>query len=133
MAKNGLTPCHRGLNSPALRRRLKRMITYKCLVNGPIAEATREQVAAGLVRIHAERFGATAADLQVEFTEVTPGLWFTGGKPSRASMVLGSVPAGTSQQARVELMAAVCRLFSDVTGAPYDDVLVVAADPRPPG
>ena len=49
------------------------------------------------------------------------------------SFIDGSVPAGTSQQVRVELMAAVCRLFSDVTGAPYDDVMVVAADPRPPG
>jgi hypothetical protein len=54
-------------------------------------------------------------------------------RASQASMVLGSVPAGTSQQTRVDLMAAVCEMFSEATGAPYNDVMVVAADPRAPG
>ena len=105
------------------------MITYKCLVNGTIDAPTRAQVVAGLTRINAEHFGLSPAGLAVEFTEVVPGMWFTGGQPSRGSMVLGSVPLGTSQSARVDLMAAVCRMFSDVTGASYDDVMVVAADP----
>ncbi len=30
-------------------------------------------------------------------------------------------------------MAAVCEMFSEATGAPYNDVMVVAADPRAPG
>lgn len=106
-------------------------ITYKCLVNGSIAQPVRERVVQGLQRINAERFGIPADRLKVEFTEVEKGMWFTGGKPSQASMVLGSVPAGTSQAQRVELMAEVCRMFSDATGAPYDDVMVVAADPHP--
>ena len=71
---------------------------------------------------------APARTLAVEFTEVDPGLWFTAGEPSQASMVLGSVPAGTSQPARIALMDAVARMFSEVTGAPYHDVMVVAAD-----
>jgi hypothetical protein len=45
-------------------------------------------------------------------------------------MVLGSVPEGTSQSVRVQVMEEVCRMFSDVTGAPYHDVMVVAADPK---
>jgi len=107
------------------------MITYKCLVNGSISEQARAKVVDGLARINAERFGLSPADLTVEFTEVAPGFWFTGGEPSRASMVLGTVPAGTAQETRVALMDAVCRMFSEATGAPYDDVMVVAADPRP--
>ncbi|HPU50936.1 MAG TPA: hypothetical protein PK359_05200 [Burkholderiaceae bacterium] len=109
------------------------MILYKCLVNGSISAPAREQVSQGLARINAEMFGTAPDAVRVEFTEVPPGLWFTGGKPSQASMVLGSVPPGTSQQTRVALMAAVCEMFSEATGAPYNDVMVVAADPRPPG
>ena len=106
------------------------MIAYKCLVNGAIDAATRESVVAGLERIYAARFNVPATQMRVDFTEVTPGLWFTGGQPSRASMVLGSVPAGTSQAVRVQVMEEVCKMFSDVTGAPYHDVMVVAADPK---
>jgi phenylpyruvate tautomerase PptA (4-oxalocrotonate tautomerase family) len=109
---------------------LTAMIAYKCLVNGAIDAATRERVVAGLARIYAARFNVPATQMRVDFTEVTPGLWFTGGQPSRASMVLGSVPAGTSQAVRVQVMEEVCRMFSDVTGAPYHDVMVVAADPK---
>ena len=104
------------------------MIIYKCLVNGRIAEPARQQVREGLQRINASHFGLAPESLAVEFTEVDPGLWFTAGEPSQASMVLGSVPAGTSQPARIALMDAVARMFSEVTGAPYHDVMVVAAD-----
>ena len=103
---------------------------YKCLVNGSVSAPLREQVVLGLQRINAERFGIGADQLRVEFTEVARGMWFTAGKPSQASMVLGSVPAGTTQQQRVALMADVCKMFSEVTGAPYNGVMVVAADQR---
>lgn len=108
------------------------MITYKCLVNGSIAAPVREQVVRGLQAIYFSRFGLSADQISVDFTEVRPGQWFTGGKPSQASMVLGNVPAGTNQEQRVALMAEVCKMFSDVTGAPYNDVMVVAADLKPP-
>lgn len=106
------------------------MITYKCLVNGSIDALQRERVVLGLHDIYRRTFGLSADQLSVEFSEVPKGLWFTAGKPSQASMVLGSVPAGVAQPQRVALMAEVCRLFSDSTGAPYNDVMVVAADPR---
>lgn len=104
------------------------MIAYKCLVNGSIDAPTRQRVVDGLVRIYREHFNLPESALRVEFIEVRPGRWFTAGKPSRASMVLGGVPVGTAQPARVALMEAVCRMFSEITGAPYDDVMVVAAD-----
>ena len=104
------------------------MIVYKCLVNGSIAEPQRQQVRAGLERINQTRLGIAPDQLSVEFTEVAPGLWFTAGEPSQASMVLGSVPAGTSQTLRIELMDEVARMFSEITGADYHQVMVVAAD-----
>lgn len=104
------------------------MIVYKCLVNGSIAPAARAAVEEGLRRINAERLGAAGQSLRIEFTEIAAGLWYTAGEPSRASMVLGSVPPGTPQSVRVELMDEVARMFSAVTGAPYEQVMVVAAD-----
>ena len=107
------------------------MTKFKCLVNGTIAPAVREEVVLGLRRIFRERFGIAPAELRVEFIEVAPGMWFTAGEPSDASMVLGTVPAGTPQPERVALMDAVARMFSQVTGARYEHVMVVAADARP--
>lgn len=106
------------------------MIVFKCLVNGPIDEGARQRVTQGLRRIYRDTFGEAGAPLRAEFTEIAPGLWFTAGQPSRASMVMGTVPAGTSQAQRVEVMQAICRMFSDETGRSYDDVMVVAADPK---
>ncbi len=99
---------------------------YKCLVNGAIDDGRRAAVAEGLARLNEERFGI--ADVPVEFIEIPEGRWFTAGQPSKASMVLGSVPAGTDQATRVEVMDAIARLFSEITDTDYHDVMVVAAD-----
>lgn len=104
------------------------MSSYRCLVNGSIDEATRAKVVEGLTGLEASRFGVAAEDVTVRFVEVAEGTWFTGAKPSRASMVQGTVPPGTGQDVRAAHMADVCRVFSSATGSPYDDVMVVAAD-----
>ena len=62
------------------------MILYKCLVNGAIAQSAREQVRQGLARIHSQMFGLAPDAIAVEFTEVKPGLWFTGGSFSQCRM-----------------------------------------------
>jgi phenylpyruvate tautomerase PptA (4-oxalocrotonate tautomerase family) len=103
---------------------------YKCLVNGEIDERARQAVIAGLAEVEASPFGTPADDLRVSFTEIEAGLWFTAGKPSKASMVLGTVPEGTSQAVRAEIMEEVARRFSEATGADLDHVMVVAADPK---
>ncbi len=82
----------------------------------------------GLAGVETNRFGVAPDDVTVTFVEVAEGTWFTGGKPSKASMVQGTVPAGTSQDVRAAHMADLCQAFSLATGSPYDDVMVVAAD-----
>jgi len=46
-------------------------------------------------------------------------------------MVLGSVPAGTTQEVRTGLMDEIACAFSEITGSDLMDVMVVAADARP--
>ncbi len=99
----------------------------KCLVNGAIDEATRQVVVDGLCRLDAEQFGGTGA-VTVEFIEIPDGRWFTAGRPSKASMVLGTVPAGTPQDVRIAYMDAVAQLFATATGTDYHDVMVSAPD-----
>jgi phenylpyruvate tautomerase PptA (4-oxalocrotonate tautomerase family) len=103
---------------------------YKCLVNGGIDEPTRLAVIAGIVDVEARYFDAPAHDVRVSFIEVEAGRWFTAGRPSNASMVLGSVPPGTTQAVRAEVMDAIATTFCDATGADFDQVMVVAADAK---
>ncbi|MGI9597368.1 MAG: tautomerase family protein [Acidimicrobiales bacterium] len=106
----------------------QRRPSYRCVVHGTIDDDARSRVVDGLVAIEGERFGVAADDVSVTFIEVAKGTWFTGGKPSNASFVQGTVPPGTSQDVRAAHMADVCQAFSSATGSPYDDVMVVAAD-----
>ncbi len=100
-------------------------------MHGTIDDEARSRVTDGLTAIESSRFGVAAADVSVSFVEVAEGTWFTGGQPSKASMVQGTVPAGTSQEVRAAHMADVCQAFSRATGTSYDDVMVVAADRAP--
>jgi hypothetical protein len=104
-------------------------LPFKCLVNGPIASPLRADVARAVAQVYAEHLPQVSL-APVEFIEVARGMWFTAGRVSQASMLLGSVPQGTAQATRVALMDALARRFSEITGAPYHDVMVVAADPR---
>jgi len=102
--------------------------TFKCLVNGTIDDATRRRVHDALAGLTEARFGIPAASVSVSFTEIPTGHWFTAGEPSAASMVLGTVPAGTSQEVREDMMADICAAFSEITGAEHYRIMVVAAD-----
>lgn len=104
------------------------MAHYKCLLNGPLDEATQAEVVTALGAVAAEHLGADPAEVSVEFTVVPKGRWYTAGVPSQASMVLGTVPPGTAQDDRVRVLEAMARTFTEVTGADFDDVMVVAAD-----
>lgn len=99
---------------------------YKCLVNGAIGVDARRAIVDGLTRLTGVHFGEH--EITVEFIEIPAGRWFTAGQPSRASMVLGTVPAGTPQRVRVAVMDAIARLFADATDTDYDDVMVSAPD-----
>jgi phenylpyruvate tautomerase PptA (4-oxalocrotonate tautomerase family) len=105
------------------------ILPFKCLVNGVIDARQRSAVEHSVTEVFARHLPQVRL-AAVEFVEVERGLWFTAGKPSQASMLLGSVPRGTEQSVRVALMDALAHRFSEITGAPYHDVMVVAADAR---
>jgi phenylpyruvate tautomerase PptA (4-oxalocrotonate tautomerase family) len=103
---------------------------YKCLVNGAIDEPTRASVTTGIAELEKRYFADRADDLRVSFIEVESGHWYTAGQVSSASMVLGTVPPGTPQEVRAEVMDAIATTFCAATGADFHDVMIVAADER---
>lgn len=116
-------PSH-AASSPSLGR-----LPFKCLVNGPIDTPLRVEVERAVQQVYAGHLPQVSL-APVEFIEVARGMWFTAGRVSQASMLLGSVPQGTPQAKRVALMDELAHRFSQITGAPYHDVMVVAADSR---
>lgn len=104
-------------------------LPFKCLVNGTIDADQRQAVTRAVIDCF-EQHVPEARLAPIEFVEVAQGMWFTAGKPSHATMLLGSVPKGTAQQTRIALMDDLAHRFSEITGAPYHDVMVVAADSR---
>jgi hypothetical protein len=105
------------------------ILPFKCLVNGGIDADHRRAVSGAIIDCFARHVPQVRL-AEIEFVEVAPGLWFTAGKPSHASMLLGCVPKGTAQDIRIALMDDLAHRFSEITGAPYHDVMVVAADTR---
>jgi len=104
---------------------------YKCLLSHPLASGVQQRLVEGLQTMTIDRFGSTSSPVEVEFTEVEAGRWFTGAVPSSAMMVLGSVPPGTTQEVRERHMDAVATFVSQTTGEPLDHIMVVAADAQP--
>jgi phenylpyruvate tautomerase PptA (4-oxalocrotonate tautomerase family) len=98
---------------------------------GVVPEALRPELAAELARSYAALFGTPAAELGVDFTEVPRGRFFTAGKPSRTSIIAGTVPAGTKDELRHRLLAEITALWCETTGCTPHEVVVTAADARP--
>ncbi len=107
------------------------MAAYRCLIHGTISDRLQHRLAEGLTFITVNRFGPSPEPIEVSFTEVERGRWFTAGEPSTSTMVLGSVPAGTDQATREAHLDEVARFVAQTTGDPLDSIMVVAADARP--
>jgi phenylpyruvate tautomerase PptA (4-oxalocrotonate tautomerase family) len=95
-----------------------------------VPERLRPDLAAGLGGIYARLFGAPAAEIGVDFTVVPSGRFFTAGRPSRSSIIAGTVPAGTQDERRQRLLAEITALWCETTGCTPHEVVVTAADAR---
>lgn len=100
------------------------MTVISCIVQE--GQAAGNHVAAleeGLARIAHDFFGFSVS---FEWTTVVAGSGFTAGKPSSASLVSMGVPDDIEQERRVELLSAICAMWSETTGCHINDVVAVA-------
>ena len=105
------------------------MIEFNCTVQeGVIPDDIRPELVSGLTGVSVSVMGASADDVNVEFTEIPRGFGFRGGEPSTTSLVRGQIPPGCEQELRVEFMQAICDMWMRVTGCSVDELVVSARD-----
>lgn len=110
--------------------KLASMPRYRCLSSTPVSDQQREALTSGLTTIEADRFDTKEQDLLVEFIEVAEGQWFTAATPSQATVLSGTVPDGTTQDQRAQLMDAIGRMAATALDKDFNDIMVVASDGR---
>ncbi len=100
------------------------MIRCSCLIQaGQIAQGQQTNLEAGLEKI-TQTYFSDAAD--VGWTQIAQGSGFTDAKPSKSSIISMSVPADTAQETRVDVLRAICDLWTAETGCHVDDVVATA-------
>ncbi len=106
------------------------MPRYQCLSSTPVDPVARGAIVEGLTGIEAARFGTSGETLRVDFVEVEEGRWFTAAVASKATVLSGTVPDGTSQEERAAVMDEIGRMAALALGKDFDDIMVVASDGR---
>jgi phenylpyruvate tautomerase PptA (4-oxalocrotonate tautomerase family) len=106
------------------------MPRYQCLSSTPIDTAARGAIVDGLTGIEAAQFGTKSDALRVDFVEVKEGQWFTAAESSKATVLSGTVPDGTSQEVRAVVMDEIGRMAAVALDKDFNDIMVVASDGR---
>ena len=105
------------------------MSAYACIVQeGQAAHRKQEALARGLRRIGQQAFGDDPERTGISWIVMKQGFAWTAGEPSRASLVIRSVPVGLAPDRREAFLRAVCELWERETGCSADDVVVTAFD-----
>lgn len=101
------------------------MIQCACIVQQDgVAPEARLRLEAELSAIAQRRF---SEDLEVAWFEVHAGSGFTGGQPSRSSIVAMTAPA-MAQDVRTEILTEICDLWTRAIGCHVNDVVATVMD-----
>lgn len=98
------------------------------LHTGVIDSSLQPRLAQEVRRIYASLFGGVPERIPVDVTEIPRGRFFSAGKPSRTSLVGGSVPARTSGAERTRLMSEITTMWCQVTGCEPTEIVVSISD-----
>ena len=105
------------------------MITFNCTIQeGVIPDRMRQTLNSRLIQICAEVLGEVPDDVTVNYEVIPHGFGFRGGEISTSSSVRSVIPAGFSQEKRIEFMTRVQDMWVEVTGQTTAELVVGAAD-----
>ena len=103
-------------------------ISFACTMQeGQISADTRDLLAQALADVSREVAGLELVGA-VEFSDIPHSFGFRGGELSTTSLVRGSVPGGVDQDTRVALMTRICEVWSEISGATIDELVVSVRD-----
>jgi phenylpyruvate tautomerase PptA (4-oxalocrotonate tautomerase family) len=101
------------------------MPIYHCTSQGGLlADATRENIAKEITRIHCDATGALEAFVNVVFHENQEGRYFVAGQRSGHSIVFGFIRAGRTLEIRQAMLKEFSQMWTRLTGQPKEEVLV---------
>lgn len=98
------------------------------LHEGVVDQTLIPRLAQEIRRVYGANFGGGEEQVTVDVTEIPAGRFFTAGKPSRTSLIGGSVPRGTSRADRTRVMSEITAIWCEVTGCTPNDVVVSVSD-----
>jgi phenylpyruvate tautomerase PptA (4-oxalocrotonate tautomerase family) len=93
------------------------MPLYQCVSPaGLLDDDVRAGIAEEITRLHAEATGAPAAFVNVLFLQRESGMYFTAGKPSRNSLIVGEIRQGRDLSVRQALLSSLSQMWTSLTG-----------------
>jgi phenylpyruvate tautomerase PptA (4-oxalocrotonate tautomerase family) len=101
------------------------MPLYQCTSPaGLLRDDSRARIAEEITRLHTEATGAPAAFVNVLFLERPPGIYFTAGKPSQNSLIVGEIRQGRDLATRQALLNSLSQMWTRLTGQDAAQLLV---------
>jgi phenylpyruvate tautomerase PptA (4-oxalocrotonate tautomerase family) len=100
-------------------------------LEGLLSDEQRQQIANEITRIHTTATDAPALFVNVVFQEVPPGRMFSAGKPSRLSLVIGSIREGRTIEVRQQILRELSEMWVRITGTSETDVLLAIQEANP--
>jgi len=102
------------------------MPIYQCITPaGTVPDAVRPQIAKEITRLHVEATNAPPSFVHVIILDLPPGVHYTAGEPdTHATLINGTIRAGRSLAVRQNLMKAISRSWSSLTGQPEEQLLI---------
>ena len=98
------------------------MICYCLIQEGTISSTDERQLEAGLENIVEKHL---ASQVKLSWVVIPEGNGWKGGEPSTTSLVLLTTP-DIEQDARTDLLQAICDLWTEVTDYSVDEIMISA-------
>jgi phenylpyruvate tautomerase PptA (4-oxalocrotonate tautomerase family) len=103
---------------------------YTCIFKqGLLNQLQKEKIAAGITNIHCDLTAAPRHFVHVVFEHYAEGDGFSGGLPSQAALIRGSIRAGRTQEIKEQLLQRLTDLWlQESTETNKDNVLVTLTE-----
>ena len=96
-----------------------------------LTDQQRRQIVEEITRIHTTATGAPEAFVNVFFQDVPPGRMFSAGKPSRLSLIVGSIREGRTIELRQQVLRDLSEMWASITGTSEAELLLAIQETNP--
>jgi phenylpyruvate tautomerase PptA (4-oxalocrotonate tautomerase family) len=91
---------------------------------GLLTQSAKTQIAEELTTMYSKETGALPSWVKVLFHEISEGDSYTGGKPTKQSLILGINRHGRDLESRRATLRQLSQIWTRATGQPEDDLWI---------